>query len=102
VSAPLLVTTASPHVQVIVSNSPTPYAVSVAVHEVNVGTAPSTVTAPRSTVPVAAAAPPAASAIAPVYAETFRSLESVSPSAIVVVPLSRIRWSMRLSRRCLG
>ena len=45
----------------------------------------STITAPRSTVPVAAAAPPAASASVPLNELTERSEESVSPSAIVVV-----------------
>ena len=49
------------------------------------GVLASTITAPRSSVPVAAAAPPAASAIVPEYPVTERSEESVSPSAIVVV-----------------
>lgn len=52
--------------------------------EDSVGTFASITTAPRS--PLAApAAPPAASAIVPVYAETDRSVESVSPEATVVV-----------------
>ena len=48
------------------------------------GVSPSMRTAPRS--PVAAPqAPPAASARVPPYEDTWRSPESVSPSAIVVV-----------------
>ena len=48
------------------------------------GAAPSTVTEPRSP-DAAPAAPPAASAIVPENELTCRSLESVSPSAIVVL-----------------
>ena len=91
VSAPLLVTTASPHVQVMVSVSPTPYESSVAAHDVNTGTAPSTVTAPRSppvmVVDTALAlesfmvAPPAVFCIE----LTERSLDVESPWATVVV-----------------
>ena len=69
----------------IVRRSPILYVASVAAQDVNVGTAPSIVTAPRSSVPVAAAAPPAASAMVPVYAVTERSLDAESPSATVVV-----------------
>ena len=65
VNAPLLVTTASSHVHVIVRVSPILYVPSVAAQDVKSGASPSTVTVPRSTVPVCAAAPPAASAIVP-------------------------------------
>ena len=58
--------TASSHVTVIETESPILYVASFAATLEMSGASPSTVTAPRSTVPVAAAAPPAASAIVPV------------------------------------
>jgi hypothetical protein len=69
---------------VIESVSPTPYAPFVAAIAVMSGVSPSTVTEPRSP-EAAAAAPPAASAIVPLYEDTERSGESVSPAATVVV-----------------
>ena len=73
VGVPVTVT-ASLNVHVIEIASPTPYAASVAAHPVISGVLPSTITAPRSTVPVAAAAPPAASASVPLNELTERSV----------------------------
>ena len=70
-------TTVSSQVTVIESVSPIPYAPFVAATDERSGASPSTDTVPTSTVPVAAAAPPAASAIVPVYPVTERSAESV-------------------------
>ena len=55
----------------------------------SVGTLASMMTAPRSP-EAAAAAPPAASAMVPVYAETATSVSSVSPEATVVVKTSAV------------
>ena len=67
--------TASSHVTVIESVSPTPYAASIAATETKSGASPSTVTAPRS--PEAApAAPPAASVIVPVSYTHLRAHET--------------------------
>ena len=78
-------TTASPHVTVIESVSPTPYAPSVAATLLNTGTAPSTVTVPRSpAVTVVSIALPAASFIVAPPAvgwieDTARSADVESP-----------------------
>ena len=82
---PSVVTTASSQVQVICSVSPTPYESSVAVHAVKSGASPSTVTDPRSPEEMAAAAPPAASAIVPLNELTDRSLDAASFSETVYV-----------------
>ena len=75
--------TASSQVTVIDSVSPMLYVPSVAATLVKSGASPSTVTEPRSTVPVVAAAPPAESVIVPVKPVTERSLEVASFSATV-------------------
>ena len=91
VSAPLLVTTASSHVHVIWSVSPTPYESSVAVQAEKSGASPSTVTVPRSPLVIVVVtalalesfivAPPAVGWIE----LTDRSAEVASFSATVVV-----------------
>ena len=71
--------------------SPTPYEPSVAAHEVNTGTAPSTVTSPKSppVIVLDIALPAASFIVAPPAVGwielTERSAEVVSPSATVVV-----------------
>ena len=91
VSAPLLVTTASSQVTVMEIVSPTPYAPSpvVSVTLERSGASPSTVTEPRSP-DAAPAVPPAESLMVPPKELTERSLESVSPSVIVVVNTSEL------------
>ena len=80
-------TTASPHVTVMVSVSPTPYAPSVAATLANAGTLASTTTAPRSPPVIAVAKSLSASSwiVPPLAAidETERSVESVSPEPTV-------------------
>ena len=91
VSAPLLVTTASSHVTVMRIASPTPYAPSPVVSATltRSGASPSMMTAPRSP-DAAPAAPPAASVMVPVYADTATSASDPSFSAIVVVKTSEV------------
>ena len=72
--------TASLYVHVIEIASPTPYAESVASQPVMSGELASMTTSPKSP-DAAAAAPPAASAIVPLYDDTARLLVSPLPSA---------------------
>ena len=91
VRVPSDVTTASSHVHVMVSTSPTPYAASVAAHEsaTKSGASPSTVTVPRSPLPIVVEKSlSAASSMLPPLAlidVTERSEATESPSAITVV-----------------